>query len=723
VFYAVAIDSEGRTSGTYTQSFEVDNTAPVMILTKPTSYGANSQKAYGRTVSIEGSFAEATENRIDKLVVTFYDESGNKVDFDSADDTTFYDITDMSNANPLIIAKLDTSNTDDSLVQQRNNIYTKLYGNDLTLGIAKNFYFTVTAYDKARVFNDPSTSGGTGDGNATTSFYRGTNELLNLINGNVAGYSAFSVKKIQELISGLDETYLNNPQVQGWLSEARVQSAAASVSTPREALNEAGNLTDERKAKTLNFSINPANYPTFNVSGLEILNPQDVGESDRNHTSEGYFKYYGGTPLNFVVMAGLDQTKIDVPSVSIYAAKWDPNSGRWMDGEDERQLVWTCDPRVYKGKENPTDDDPVVLPESKFTPSTKGENADSVATTVALNFSDFTGMTDSTKWKFIVVGKDINGQNIANYTLNGYGFVATINAQAAKITIGSQHADESNADNTVNRPANSVTNLNAYSVDKYKFDGTYVSSVDLTAFTYKITVSDSTRPDNPWPPLTGDVLYSPRNTESDTGTWSATLEPSSEVVSYINSHPGLYNVVVTFSAENIADISQVSSTLNIENKNPAIVLSSFSNSVKKEKTNPSEKDTYYIKADNTFSIKGNTTDNYLIGRTELKLEGDGETVNDVSDTASWDFGPVFTGFNPREGEDVKVTITAYDQAGNSSSESFFVEFDNEGPLAQHRIDAKNKDCIFRIGDFNDGAGGKYSSETWGNSTTMKIRGA
>ena len=87
VFYAVAIDSEGRTSGTYTQSIEIDNTAPVMILTKPTSYGANSQKAYGRTVSIEGSFAEATENRIDKLVVTFYDESGNKVDFDSADMT------------------------------------------------------------------------------------------------------------------------------------------------------------------------------------------------------------------------------------------------------------------------------------------------------------------------------------------------------------------------------------------------------------------------------------------------------------------------------------------------------------------------------------------------------------------------------------------------------------------------------------------------------------
>ena len=70
-----------------------------------------------------------------------------------------------------------------------------------------------------------------------------------------------------------------------------------------------------------------------------------------------------------------------------------------------------------------------------------------------------------------------------------------------------------------------------------------------------------------------------------------------------------------------------------------------------------------------------------------------------------------------------MTITAYDKAGNSVTKKYEVEFDNAGPVAKHLIDAKNKDCIFRIGDWNDGAGGKYSSETWGNATTMKIRGA
>ncbi len=720
VFYAVAKDTEGRSSGTYTQSIEIDNTAPVMILTKPTSYGTNNPKEYGRSVSIEGTFAEATENRIDKLVVTFYDENGNKISFDDHEDTTFDDITDMSNANPLIIAKLYDTIEDDSeeLVKKRDKIYRKLYGDDLGQG-AKQFYFTVTAYDRARVFNNPSSNIGTGDGNATTNYYRGTNELLNLINGNIIGYSAFSVKNIQELLNGLDDSYANDDQVLQWLSDARVQSAAPSVSTPRTALAETGDLSSDRKEKTLNFSMNPANYPTFTVSGLEKLNPEDVAENDKNHTSEGYFKYYGGTPLNFSVVAGLDQTKIDVPSVSIYVAKWDSEHSRWMDGESERQLVFTWNPKVYKGKDNPTADDPPVLPESKFTPTSNGDNADSVAKTIALNFSDYEGMSNASKWKFIAVGNDINGQPIGNYSLNGYGFVASINAHAAKINIGAQREEDTEI---INRNTNSVTNLNAYSVDKYKFDGTYSSPVDLSSFTYTVTVSDSTRPDTSWTSLPRAVNYE-KTTDAGDGTWNVTVEPESGAIAYMNDHPGLYNVVVTFSAENIADTTERSTTLNIENLDPEIVLSSFTNSVEKEKADASYDGAYYIRSDNTFKIKGNTTDNYLVGNTELTLEGDGVTKTYTSDTPSWEFAPVFSGFSARDGIDVDMTITAYDKAGNSVTKKYEVEFDNAGPVAKHLIDAKNKDCIFRIGDWNDGAGGKYSSETWGNATTMKIRGA
>ncbi|MBO7638185.1 MAG: hypothetical protein J6S91_04335, partial [Treponema sp.] len=273
------------------------------------------------------------------------------------------------------------------------------------------------------------------------------------------------------------------------------------------------------------------------------------------------------------------------------------------------------------------------------------------------------------------------------------------------------------------RNTNSVTNLDAYSGGKYKFDGTFSSPVDLISFTYTATVSDSTRPDKSWTSPPRAVNYV-KTTDAGDGTWNVTVEPDSGAIAYMNDHPGLYNVVVTFSAENIADTTERSTTLNIENENPEIVLSSFSNSVEKEKDNAGYDGAYYIKSDKTFKIKGNTTDNYLVGKTVLTLTGNGETKNyPPCDTPSWEFEPVFSGFSARDGIDVDMTITAYDKAGNFVTKRYEVEFDNEGPLAQHRIDAKNKDCIFRIGDFNDGAGGKYSSETWGNSTTMKIRGA
>lgn len=118
----------------------------------------------------------------------------------------------MSNANPPIIAKLfekaPSEPEPEELVQKRNKIYRTLYGlpdgtnkitdQDLLKQGAKPIYFTVTAYDKAKEYKDTASHSGSWLGNATVSFYRGTKELLNLINGNMEGYSSFSVKDIQE---------------------------------------------------------------------------------------------------------------------------------------------------------------------------------------------------------------------------------------------------------------------------------------------------------------------------------------------------------------------------------------------------------------------------------------------------------------------------------------------------------------------------------------------
>ncbi|MBP5751529.1 MAG: Ig-like domain repeat protein, partial [Treponema sp.] len=61
-------------------------------------------------------------------------------------------------------------------------------------------------------------------------------------------------------------------------------------------------------------------------------------------------------------------------------------------------------------------------------------------------------------------------------------------------------------------------------------------------------------------------------------------------------------------------------------------------------------------------------------------------------------------------------------AGNTGTKTLKVEFDNVGPTGKHELDGKNKDLYFRIGEGDTGTGFKYSSGSWGNSTTMKIRG-
>ena len=686
VFYAVAKDTQGRTSGTYTQSLEIDNTPPVLILTKPTSYGDISPKEYGRSVSIEGTYAEATENRIDKLVVTFYDGNGNRINLPT-EKTTFNDITDMSNANPLIIAKYDTS-TGDELVEQRHYIYTQLYGDNLEAG-AKQFYFTVTAYDKAKIFNDPSSNEGTGDGNASVGFYKGTNDVLNLINGNKDGYSSFSVKKIQELKNGLDDTYAEDDDIEDWLANAWVESAAPTVSTPRSALS-TDDLTPEKKANALNFSMNPANYPTFTVSGLDIKTGSEA--NDDNHVG-GYFKYYSGTPLNFSIMSGLDQTKIAVDSISIYVAKV---TGSSVDLAN-KILVWTWNPE--KGPSN----------SSRYTVTPEGANADSVAKTIPINFqtdSYYSAVNnDGTKWKFVVEGKDINEGPVQDYLNTGYGFIATINPQAAQLEIG----DENEAENK-NRRTNAVTPLSAY--DNYKFDGSIITNGETTV-TYEMVVTDASDLNRSWP-SSGSVTLTNNNSR-----WNATLSPNPTAKDEMTNPRGLYNVIVTFSAENAAGTTKVTRTFSIDTEAPEVSVKDFTNSVKKD-----GEDVYYIKSNGSFELSGNTMDNYRIQNTHLTVSGNGTTREYDNQNSTWYFTPDFSGFTAQSGNDndVTVVISATDMAGNTGTKTLKVEFDNVGPTGKHELDGKNKDLYFRIGEGDTGTGFKYSSGSWGNSTTMKIRG-
>lgn len=113
-----------------------------------------------------------------------------------------------------------------------------------------------------------------------------------------------------------------------------------------------------------------------------------------------------------------------------------------------------------------------------------------------------------------------------------------------------------------------------------------------------------------------------------------------------------------------------------------------------------------------------------------------------------------------DGQSVTVVLTAYDKAGNSLAQNTItITTDNTAPEGIHKVDAKQKNAVFRIGNNNndditsetaasfktnnvaltwnsytpEGAsepvtgidtdvGKKYSSETYGNAETVKVRG-
>ncbi len=78
-----------------------------------------------------------------------------------------------------------------------------------------------------------------------------------------------------------------------------------------------------------------------------------------------------------------------------------------------------------------------------------------------------------------------------------------------------------------------------------------------------------------------------------------------------------------------------------------------------------------------------------------------------------------------------AVITAKDKSGRTVEETVNIVFDSTPPKAMHWADAKNKDIYFRIGNAeNDNVaaatdsdvGSKYSFESWGNKSSITIRG-
>ena len=134
-----AMDKSGHKSGTASRTFEIDNTAPVMVLESPGS--TTTATKYGSSFSVSGTIAD--EHTVASLSVTLYDEDGNPLD---ETDIEPYTETSVPTAGGTSISLLSFSSDPKTTQQQR---YQTIYGNDKDAG-TKPYSCVVNVADNAK---------------------------------------------------------------------------------------------------------------------------------------------------------------------------------------------------------------------------------------------------------------------------------------------------------------------------------------------------------------------------------------------------------------------------------------------------------------------------------------------------------------------------------------------------------------------------------------------
>ena len=231
--------------------------------------------------------------------------------------------------------------------------------------------------------------------------------------------------------------------------------------------------------------------------------------------------------------------------------------------------------------------------------------------------------------------------------------------------------------------------------------------------------------------------------------WQATFTPSA-------------GGTITVNGSNYAEVPVTASSfqLTVDGEDPTLenlklkeTTGSGDDAVTKEAYLNETTETYYINntvTTKSFKLTGVTTDDYGVEKVSFTVVNTADsnkklTISDISKpSGAWEKD--ITGWSSWN-DGATLTITATDKAGRSTPKTINIVFDTTAPKAMHWADNKNKDVYFRIGnadndkndagtawetgdalnDANNAAnqdvGSKYSFGSWGNDSSIEIRGA
>lgn len=771
-FLAIAEDNGGHFSQSAKATFFIDNTPPVLMLTNPTSTGNKNLEQFGQIIQFTGAFYDLC-NKISNFQITFYDkneelilpsdQNGNNLYDDEGNLITYRDYTNimaLGDSSPLTVARYYSSSQQSSDNQKVADVYSNLIGSENLINYEAGLsvedsqvYFTVTVKDDAKVFQDPfgGNSNGEKRGNESSEIYKATVNMQRLIAGDL----------IKDFSLAAFAAYLNGTSNQFSAYSEQIDPIAAAAKVSNDTIS-------------LSFKFNPQNNPTYTIGGYEIVSQLDESHTIDNYSGQGYKKAYVDNPVPLSINVGNDNKKIQTNTVSIYCIDTDAYTGEisaaTFSGEEGKKnfeagyftLLHTWDESVYNrflewGKDysscyTQTDADSSItaLTKTLVTPDcTAGHN-----------------------YLFFVCGKDVSGNEILAYNSKGYGFCGAVATSAAKILI----KEGKSLNSIINQE---VFNCSASSLDDILYlSGTVASNIALKSFKYTVYVEDDNDPQiNQLYTSSTDAIsvaiksydqapdYSENllenycyNLTSDSSLiyqWRVNTAAAADTFDEIISKgSGTYTVLIILDADN-GDTSSTSRSFTLDTNAPVPELNTLTTS--KSFTKDSRK-MYWVNPKNPLTLTGLVTDNFSSSKacsSWIKIVAADKDGNEI-DGSEWSPEDengnltILKGVNTLSFEipantisseyyGANIYIYSKDAANNTGiSETIALAFDTTGPKARHAEDGNGKDLYFRIGDYDNtditsedelwndsldkNVGGKYSTNTFGNATTIKVRG-
>ncbi len=288
----VATDKSGKTSDSSSLSFDIDNTAPVFVISNPgvVKNGSSKASAYGSIFTIEGSIAEL--HSVSSMDVTIYDSNGtvvSKENYDGEEIEAFRE-TDVETKGSTNITIAQSASTDDTLKTRYSEIYSNNEG---------TVYYTckIVLTDDAQVYKTPDSTTDArsaaeqktdSTGNSTANVYLNDDIYSSLLSQKLENSAKLKVSDLMNILNGSST-----------LDSSTIENASSILSS-----NVKDTSADDNSK--LYFSLNPEANPTYNVIGYTY----DFTDSS-NLTQAS-----SGQTVSVSVSSGLDGTLIDLDGTS-----------------------------------------------------------------------------------------------------------------------------------------------------------------------------------------------------------------------------------------------------------------------------------------------------------------------------------------------------------------------------------------------------------------------